>query len=606
MGFWKTCTTVLHLAWRAQARYFIALLVFTALSGILPTLSIWSNAALIDTLTQTLPDRLLERGLFWLLLLYAGIRLTEQLINPFRSTLEDLYQKRFSQFLQLLITKKAATLDLAKFEDPEFHNHLRQASEQAAYRPYQMINQSMMAFSAVFSLLSLLVISWQHLWIFPVLLLSSFLLFRVNVYFSRLRLNFMLENTPNERRADYFQNLLTSDYAAKDVRLLSLQRYFYQNYRNLLKELFTKEKRLAKRQLWRVALVQVPLTLLPLAMIVYGVNAVLQQSLSIGGFLLFSQTVFQLQFTILALISTANQLGEHYLFIQSMLSFFREQPDVEAPRTSAQITPAQVAAVPTLAVPTLEFRQVGFIYPDQTTPTLTNLSFTIRPGEKVALVGENGAGKTTLVKLLAGLYHPSRGQISLGDQDIQQLDRNELRRHLSVTFQDYQLFHLPLKTNVELGNTERLGDQAWLEDIASRTGLDTLSRNLPEGYDTILERWVDRGHELSGGQRQLVAVSRALFRDAPILILDEPTAAMDALAEERFFEDLLNHPLNQTQTILFISHRFSTIRRAERILVLEKGQLIEEGSHEQLMKQKGLYARMYSAQARFFHEQVSA
>lgn len=610
MKFFRTFKVFLKLAWQAEARYLLALLFFTALSGILPSLAVWSNAHLIDRLAQTLSGQqlaehaflsldfftkdLFRNGIVFFLIVFAVLRLADQVIGPSRSSLENVYRLRFAQHLQLLITKKASSLDLANFEDPSFSNQLTQVSDQAGHRPYQMVSQSMVIFSSLFALLTMFVVSWQHVWVLPLLALSSLLLFRINFYFSRQRLEFTLKNTPQQRRALYYKTLLTMDRFAKELRLLSLQDHFFMIYRTLLGTLFRKEKDLVKRSLWATVAVQLLLALLPIGLVIYGVHQVLQGLLSLGGFILFSQVIFQIQFVTLQLMNGFSQLAEHSMFSDMILTFFREEPKVERKRH----TPYKVRQLPLL-----EFDQVSFTYPDHTAATLSNLSFSISPGEKVALVGMNGAGKTTIVKLLAGLYETSQGQIRLDGRDIRQLERKELRRQLSIMFQDFNTYHLPLRNNVVLGSMARFADQQWLDTIATRVGLDDLVTKMPEGYDTVLERFIDRGYELSGGQKQMVALSRALFRNAPILVLDEPTAAMDALAEEHFFEDLLNRPVNEKQTILFISHRFSTIRRAERIIVLGKGQMIEEGSHEHLMKQDGLYAQMYSAQARFFADQ---
>lgn len=228
--------------------------------------------------------------------------------------------------------------------------------------------------------------------------------------------------------------------------------------------------------------------------------------------------------------------------------------------------------------PHIEFQNVSFHYLGTDIPVLDNLNLTIKPGEAVALVGDNGAGKTTLVKLLSGLYEPTGGRILFNGVDITTINRQDLRACLSVVFQDFTIYHLSVADNVELGQVEDVDNLAYIQAVAERSGLDQLVQTFPHQYETILGRWFERGHELSGGQRQLVVLTRALMREAPILILDEPSAALDVHAEQHFFQQLLDRQRALTQSVLFISHRFATVRRADRIVVLEQGQVLEQGT----------------------------
>ena len=281
---------------------------------------------------------------------------------------------------------------------------------------------------------------------------------------------------------------------------------------------------------------------------------------------------------------TLGALHEGNLYAKRLFGFLATEPVVEVSRGSA----AEPAAG---RPPRIVFEQVGFRYPGTDRMVLTDLDLSIEPGESVALVGNNGAGKSTVVKLLVGLYEPTAGRILLDGIDIASLDRSELRARLSVVFQDFVIYHFSAWDNVGFGRLDRLADRAAVEAVARQSGLDRVVRQLPDGYDTVLGRFWEKGHELSGGQRQLVALARALLRQAPVLVLDEPSSALDVRTERAFFERLLDGEADRT-TIL-ISHRYSTVRRADRILVLADGRLVEQGSHDELMRLAGEYAEMY-------------
>jgi ATP-binding cassette, subfamily B, bacterial len=601
-GYVATIKSLFRLALCASPLLLLGLLVLTLLGGLAPPLAMLVSARLIDTIVKAAqapqPAATLPWALVNLLLLLAGLSLAEQLIGRVRAATERLYQQRVTNHIRLLIAKKAASLDLACFENPTFHNQLRNATAEASYRPMNIITQLISILSGLSTIVSVgaILLVWRA-WVVPPIALSALALFVVSRRFGSATVTLSLSQTPEARRAQYFGSLLASDTAAKDVRLFGLCNWLLAKYRHLLDDLYRQDRQLLRRQTLVIGSVEVVLTAVRPIFIGFAAFQAIAGLLSVGQFSLYTQAIGQLYSGLYHLAQTLVQLHQNTLFVANLFHFLALQPVVEAPRRTA--APRNPEIDPT---PHIEFRDVSFRYSDASMPVVDRLSFHIYPGEAIALVGENGAGKTTIVKLLAGLYHPTAGQILFDGVDITTLDPAELRAHLSVIFQDYPIYHFSLHDNIGIGRVDQIDDRVRVMEAARSTGLDRIVAGLPDGYETIVGRWFERGHELSGGQRQLVALSRALVRGAPVLVLDEPAAALDAGAEQHFFQNLLDEQRSGNQSIMFISHRFSTVRRADRILVLEHGRVIEQGTHAELMMLQGHYADLFTLQAEMYHD----
>jgi ATP-binding cassette subfamily B protein len=309
--------------------------------------------------------------------------------------------------------------------------------------------------------------------------------------------------------------------------------------------------------------------------------------LTLGDLTLYTGAATSVQGNFQGLLSGLSSMYENNLYLNTLFDLLAVRPQM--PR------PANPVPVQRPFEQGIEFRNVTFRYKNAEQPALRDVSFTIRPGETIAVVGRNGAGKTTLVKLIARLYDPESGQVLIDGHDVRDYDPDELRSQIGVIFQDYVTYHLSARENIGVGRVEHIEDLEAVRDAADRGGATTLIDRLPEGYEALLGRWFDQGHQLSGGEWQKVALSRAFMRDAQILILDEPTAALDAKAEYELFARL--RALTQGRTAIYISHRFSTVRMADRILVIENGVLVEQGSHAELMALNGRYAELFTLQA---------
>lgn len=596
VSFFSTLRLLFHVLWKANLFFFISLLILALLSGTLSPLTLLINATLLDLIVRSVsaPSAIpgLTEQIVFQLLLFAGITLGGQLLARLRRYIEDVYQKKVTHFISLLIAEKASQLDLAFFENPAFHNRLSNASNEASFRPITILSQLLTLCSTGISVIgvSVLLFQWQP-WIVLLVILVSSIRYLLTVRQGKARVKLTLEQTPLQRKAQYTNTVLTSDLYAKEVRLFGLAPWLLKRYRQQLENLYQHIHK-HERQHLIVSLVSEPiLTLVRPALVAYTVVQVIQRAISVGHFSLYTQSIGQLDTGFFTIINTGAQLHEKMLFLANLATFLQYMPTIEQPRS-----PLLSIDSTTISAPVLEFRDVSFSYPDTTKPILKQISFRIAPGETAALVGKNGAGKTTLIKLLAGLYEPTEGQILLNGTDISTLDRLELRAYLSVIFQDYALYHLSAADNIGLGQIGGIEDRLRIEQAAERSGFATVIQGFAKQYETVLGRFIERGQELSGGQRQLLALSRALMRESPVLILDEPGAALDIENELAFFRRLFSSQHEHQQTILFISHRFSTVQQAEHILVLEEGQLIEEGTHEQLMQKNGHYTRLFAMQ----------
>lgn len=591
-----------QLIWKVSPWLLLTILFITALVGILPILTISISASLLNAVATfflvSKAGNAIPSNIVMFILLLGGVSFLAQIVSQVQNVVRALYQTKLTDVIQSRIAEKASALDLSFFENPDLQNMMSNASNQASYRPMEIITQSTMAISALITFLSVgMVIALWHIWMLPLLLCPPFLLFWINIFYSRKKARMILERTPLARKGQYFYALLTTDFFAKEIRVFSLRKYFLTWHQKVLDGMYRQDGELAARQLGLTSLVQILLTGTQTAFTLYVIVQLLSHTLTLGQYSLYTQSASQLNAAFLSLMLALAQLYEAQLFLAYLFDFFALEATVEKDATQANHADSTA-----LVCPHLEFRDVTFRYPDTDENTIDHLSFTLSPGEVMALVGKNGAGKTTFVKLLAGLYQPTQGQILLDGIDITTLDRDTLRAHLGILFQDYPVYNLSAAQNIGVGKVEQIENYPRIEKAARRSGFHQIVETFPEKYDTIIGRWIEQGQELSGGQRQIAGLARALMREAPLLILDEPTAALDPENEWRFFQDLLTEQRVKGQSIIFISHRFSSVRHADRILVLEGGKKIEEGTHQELMERKETYAQMFTIQAQMYKQ----
>jgi ATP-binding cassette, subfamily B, bacterial len=483
-------------------------------------------------------------------------------------------------------------IDLLAFESPDFYDRLQRARAQGQFRALQTVNGLLGILSALVAGAGLVIalVALQPL-LLPFVVIGYVPLWIVATLNTRDLYQFTRGMTPNERQRNYLQSVLMGRNPAKEVRAFNLASFLRLRYDRLYDERIDELRKLARRRTGRSlvgSLAQSAVTVGTIVMLswLYVSN---RMSLAAAGAAVFG--LYQLASQLRNLNFSATSLYEATLFIRDYSSFLTLEPGVEA---------AQGTGPAPKGFERLSVEDVSFTYPESSRPAVDSVSLEIRKGEIVALVGENGSGKTTLAKMLAGLYRPEAGRIRWDDVDLANVDANELRRSVAVIFQDFERYLLPARENVGLGRKERIEDFDAIVEAARRADADEFLSTLPEGYETMLGREFSGGYDLSIGQWQRVALARAFFRDAPFVILDEPTASLDARAESRLFERM--HELLEGRSVVLISHRFSSVRSADRIYVMHEGRIVEEGSHDALMAEEGLYAELFTLQARAYLE----
>jgi ATP-binding cassette, subfamily B, bacterial len=581
------------LVWSADKRSTIVMAMLTILSGFLPLAQAWTGGLILNSVTQSFQNKLtptlgLEAVLPYLALEF-GLLIGSAIISQFRRLAEHVLNGRLGHHINTSVIEKALTLDLQYFEDASFYDKLQNARREADFRALGIINGSFLVAQNVITLASFAVALLAFNWLIALILfVATIPSFVVQNKYSKLQFRLLTWRAPESRRMQYLEHLLTVDNSVKEVKLFGLGMPLLRRYTEMFWKIFAEDVQLARRRSW----ISLFWGMLSSASYYFAYAWVIYEFIGgripLGTGLVFYLTLFRnSQGTFQGLFTNVNQLYENGLFMDNLFSFLTLTPRMPVA--------AQPVPMPRKFKQGLEFRHVWFRYPDREDWALRDLSLVIAPGEKLALVGPNGAGKTTLIKLLTRLYDPTEGQILLDGVDLREYDLDELRQRIGVIFQDFVKYQLSVKENIGFGQIDRLDDTAQVASSAERGGADSVVAELPEGMDTMLGRWFDKGHELSGGQWQKIALSRAFMRDGEVLVLDEPTSALDAEREFEIFQRFRD--LTEGKIAVLISHRFSTVRMADRIAVIEDGQISELGSHAELLALGGTYARLFEMQA---------
>ncbi|RXH57317.1 ABC transporter ATP-binding protein [Granulicella sibirica] len=500
---------------------------------------------------------------------------------------DSLLANRYTQYVSVRVMEQAARLDLTTYENPVFYDRLERARVQATDR-LAMIQQMGRLFQQVITTLVFsAALAWASPWLVLLLALGVLPSFLGETHFAFLGYAKNFRQTTAKRQMDYLREVAGSREGAKEVKLFGLNKFFTERFQALARKIYQEDVALSRSKLIMGGLLGIIGTLGYYGAYVYVIWRTIAGHYDIGQFTFLTAAIQQASSNLQQVFSTASGIADQALFLTDLLAFFAMEPTV---RSKPDGLPA-----PRSIVRGFEFRNVSFTYPGTNRTVLKDFNLTLSPGERIALIGENGQGKTTVVKLITRLYDPTQGQILLDGVDLREYSLEDLHRQIGVIFQDFMRFEMTARENIAVGRVDQTHNQNDIESAAHKSLADTVVVKLSEGYDQMLGRRFEGGVELSGGEWQKMALARAYLRDAQLLILDEPTAALDARSELEVFERFAE--LTQGKMALLISHRFSTVRMADRIVVLAGGRLIEEGNHQNLMARGGVYAGMFEMQA---------
>ena len=609
-GFFFRLFYICRMVWRTGPWILIVMLLSAILMGILPTVGALLSKEILNELQNIISDQVASQvsgeaytAVFWgsmvmfLLIFYFAYRILNQVVTRISVAVTRIAGEKVVRYVRVQIMEKAKELDLASFDQPEFYEMLENANREAGNRPISVLASSFDAVSKIISLISYVIIlatAPDMWWIAPIMIVISIPTAVVNFSYKHKTFMYMRRRSKDRRQMTYYSDLMVNKDMVKEIRMYDLADQFVDKYNSVFARYYAGMRSLIVREsVWQILLTLLSSIANCIFFAIIAIK-VFNGTIQIGDYSLYTGALTSIASAVSGLISVSATVYEGTLFIDNLISFMKEKPTV----VPSVDTPAPVA----YGKPhTIEFVNVSFAYPGSDRLVLENINLKFRPGETVVLVGLNGAGKTTFIKLLTRLYDPTEGKILLDGKDLREYEPRELYRMFGIIFQDFGKYAVSVSENISFGDIHRDANEDEVRRAAEDANASEFISHLPGGYDTPLMRYFEPdGIELSIGQWQKLSIARAFYSRSDILILDEPTASLDPIAEQEIFNQF--DELRKDKTTIFVSHRLSSATVATKIVVLEYGRLIEEGTHKELMDKKGRYYELFSTQARRYLE----
>lgn len=578
---------VLRILWESGPAVVTWGIILRVVVAVLPFAIAKVAQFIVTNIANVLRDRPLADNFWSLVIAEIVLNVVFGLLLRSIDYTDALLANRYTQYVSVRVMEQAARLDLTTYENPAYYDRLERARVQATDRLAMIQQMGRLVQQVITTLTFSAALAWASPWLVLLLAVGVLPSFVGETHFAFLGYAKNFRQTPAKRQMEYLRQVAGSREGAKEVKLFGLHEFFLNRFKALAERIYKEDVALSRAKLIIGGLLGVIGTLGYYGAYVYVIWRTLDHAYDIGYFTFLTTAIQQASSNLQQVFSTASGIADQALFLTDLLAFFEIQPVVQS-KPNGLTFPSEIRTG-------FEFRNVSFAYPGTTRRVLKDFNLKLEPGQRIALIGENGEGKTTVVKLITRLYDPTQGQILLEGVDLREYSLDDLYRNIGVIFQDFVRFEMTARENIAVGRVEKEHSQKDLDIAAQKSLADSVIKKLGGGYDQMLGRRFEGGVELSGGEWQKIALARAYLRDAQLLILDEPTAALDARSELEVFERFAE--LTEGKMALLISHRFSTVRMADKIVVLSGGHLIEEGSHAQLMKLGGVYAEMFEMQA---------
>lgn len=606
-GFFHRFAYILRLVWDTGHWILFVMTLIALFEGITPIIGSLISKGILNELQAALVggggqvQDFLNSKVFFLLIFLFVYRILKRVVNTLSSSVNRIAGEKVVCEVKLRMMRKSKELDLASFDRPAFYEKLENANREAGNRPIQILSQLFTVISKSIELVSYVVVLTAAPgmgWAIPILIVVSVPSAIINFVYRKKNFQYVRKRSKDRRQMNYYSDLLVNKDMVKEVRVFGLADTFIERYRQVFGGYYNGLRRLIRNEsIWHTV-IAVLSSLINCGLFLLIAMQVFAGEIMIGDYTLFTGAITGIATCVSSLISTSATVYEGTLFIDNLIFFMNEKATV-VPSVEPPLPVARGAAH------TIEFVHVSFRYPDADHDVIHDVNLTFRPGETVVLVGLNGAGKTTLIKLLTRLYDPTEGQILLDGQDLREYDVAELYRIFGIIFQDFGKYACTVEDNIRFGNVSKKADPEEIRAAAEQSNAAEYIGRLPEGYLTPLMRIFEpSGTELSIGQWQKLAIARAFYADSDILILDEPTASLDPMAEQEIFNQF--DRLRKDKTTIFVSHRLSSAMVASMIVVMEYGRVLECGTHPELMRKKGRYYELFSTQAKRYLEDVDS